>query len=147
MWVCCECVWGVGVCVRVGVFHCRACTPHFRHFWGLGLGVFHSMSHAYMYQFVSLHLTKPWTLLPPPTHTHTMFPMQETSHLLLACAESHTNTKLLSFSTPPKTHKIQPLNPNPNPTPGDEAGAEELRKELLKAKAKLMAAMQRQAGE
>lgn len=76
-----------------------------------------------------------------------MFPMQETSHLLLACAESHTNTKLLSFSTPPKTHKIQPLNPNPNPTPGDEAGAEELRKELLKAKAKLMAAMQRQAGE
>ena len=30
---------------------------------------------------------------------------------------------------------------------GDEAGAEELRKELLKAKAKMIAAMQRQAGE
>jgi hypothetical protein len=33
----------------------------------------------------------------------------------------------------------------PAPPAGDEAGAEELRKELLKGKAKLMAAMQRQS--
>lgn len=39
------------------------------------------------------------------------------------------------------------LLPCHNHTSGDEAGAEELRKELLKAKAKMIAAMQRQAGE